>query len=331
MKNRNWYWIAAGALAMIIATSWLVICQQDMPFHYEYSADDAQAQYVAPAADTLATTTAATVIAGVSAPAWVSNAAWDIATVAACWRQFGPVDLGSYTEREAIEKLTNFASSAGLSPPRNGEELLMALYDVTPTNEKDGLMFGILRCVTNETYTDLLLWGYTNFYYDARRIVDMQDLYRDIAMTKSHCSLNSLRNMGTPTVIDRVNKMQRLMCDAGDDLSMPGETIDPAQYPVDAREWLLNYPEPDVRYNMVHEWLHSGRPETPELLNEWCRRINSMPDDFHLWAGDPNVPASKRKIVRYVKDLRVRYIRRYQRWQADGQKDCFNSGRYRDP
>lgn len=260
----------------------------------------------------------------------ITNASWDEATLTSCWSQIGPFEEMTLSKKQAITKLTNAAHNARLPAPSNGEELLKSVYELLLTNQDEGFVHLILSGVTNEAYADLLIWGFTNFHIQASQIADLHKIERDVLMSKSQCSFLSLGNIGTPAVMDRLNKLLRQLQNEGHGIYEPGAVINPANYPVEAREWLLNYPEPLVRYGMLDEWLHSGRPETPELVDAFCKRLTAFPDDFYLWRGDPDVAASKRDIIEEVKRARASYVRRYKRWMADGQKENFNSGNYYD-
>jgi hypothetical protein len=177
----------------------------------------------------------------------------------------------------------------------------------------------------------MLFWAITNFHFLSLSSSPQHAALRHRHSGKAMSAIYSLRAIGTPPVIDRLNKLLRQLCNEGRPIHAPAEVISAVKYPVEAREWLLRYPEQEVRHRMIAKWLISGRPETPELLTQWCKTVKSMPDDFYLWKGDENIRASKIMIIREVKRERDAYIRRYKRWIEDGQREHFNSGTYEDP
>jgi hypothetical protein len=256
--------------------------------------------------------------------------AWDQATVMACWAQLSPVHVLPRCEQESSLQLVAVAQRAHLPPPRNGEELLKTIYALPLTNEEDGCIFGILSGVTNEAMAELVFWAITNFHYAWLSVSEADPVLRHWLHSKVTTSITALRNIGTPTVMDRLNKLLRQLLNEGHEIHEPGECIDPDRYPAEAHMWLLDYPEPLVRYRMLGEWLHSSRPETPELVDAWCRRLHKMPDDFYLWKDDPDIAASKRRIALSAVRLRHEYVRRYKRWIDDGQRMPLHYGCYED-
>jgi len=259
-----------------------------------------------------------------------TNAAWNLASVRACWAELRPVGILPRSERDTMERLIRVAQEARLSPPHDGRTLLETVYTLALTNDADGCILDILSGVTNDQTADLLLWGVTNFHLAALDIPATNRMLRHWISSKSRESIASLRTIGTPGVISRLNTLLRQLCDEGHPIHEPGEVISPAAYPVEARDWLLNHPEPLVRYRMVGEWLMSGRPETPKLLYEWCRRIGSMPDDFYLWKGESDIVAAKKEIVNEILRQCKNYTAQHRRWMSDGQRLPFASGEYRD-
>jgi hypothetical protein len=263
-------------------------------------------------------------------PTIATNAHWDWATIAACWAQLGPFTEAQLSSRKAFVALTNAAQRADASPPHDGHELLRCIYTLPLTNEGEGFVFSIISGVTNEAHANLLVWAFTNFHFLGVDIAGVDSMQQQSLMGKSDSSVLALVNMGTPALMDRLNKLLRQLQNEGTPIYEACHTIDPRKYPVEARAWLLNYPEPRVRYNMCNEWLRSGRPETPILINEYCTRVNSMPDDFYLWKGEPNIVAAKRREIKATRMACDEYVRKYKRWMADGQKEGFNSGYYDD-
>jgi len=293
---------------------------------------------------------------------------WNEETVKEFMRELKPsVDKGTSYEKYFINEVTNKCISMNIPVPNNIIEFAKILYEL-PITDYEGPFFlvSIFSVTTNDVLTDLLLWGFTNYYFEAKaldkilppapklirkefictnRTGEIYTIRKPInraeatrreniigaVSVKSSVSLSGLRNIGTPEAIDKLNKVLQHLVDIGQEIHEPGHDIDPNKYPKEAEEWLLNSPYPEVRKGLVNKWANSERSEKFDILEKYLKKLKKLP------LNDPYFPkgyseSDKRETKKYriksIKKSIKREKRIYKNWLEDGKRMPLNYGCY---
>jgi len=247
---------------------------------------------------------------------------------------------GAQLNRHALgmtSVISKAAVAADIPAVSNLSDFVRALYYLPFSNDMHfGLSCSIVGSMTNAELAGVLFDMWTNDYGKECRMPES----RFVITRRS--PLHALRKIGTPEVIDRLNHAWLTLHGSALPYSGPGETIAPDVYPQEARDWLFNYPILSVRDAMVSVWYHSQRPETPDLLRAYARRLRATPVDNLYWGTtnhsvrDPfgNLPAArtddKRARIREINDYADMFERQYGRWLKDKQRLPLHYGCYRD-
>jgi len=262
---------------------------------------------------------------------------WDAESVAYWMEQLGtPLRVRHYT------RFTNaFLSTAlelNVQPVSNVSQFLHVLYFMPFTSNAciaDAVSF--VRYSTNACLVNVLLDLFTNDYKKMYTWPETGTAYE-----KSGSSLDALRGIGTPHVIEQLNQAWAELNKGEPWRSPPGETISPDRYPREAQEWLFTHWSPTVRARMVDRWLESERPETPNVLRLYIKKLEgtAVEDPYwgptNAWVRDPfgRLPASrayeKQAWIAEIKDKTEHYARKYRRWLKDEQRMPLHYGCYRD-
>jgi len=259
-------------------------------------------------------------------------------TTGACWTYTMVTSyvaqLGPLYDKETFEIITNASCIEKLPVPESLDQFVQSLYSFSLTNVcKESFVHDILSCMdtTNETITDILLWGFTNYAILAYQLPGTYDenavkcIYND----RSSASVRGLQSIGTPSVIGKLNKVIRKLKDEGIDIDKPDWTISPDRFPIEAKDWLLNSPEERLRLGMANAWLHSSRPETPGLIELHAQWLETLPPDRPFWS-DGGKNSYKREYIRDLRKWASTYAVEYQRWIEDGKSKSLDYGCYRD-
>jgi len=264
-----------------------------------------------------------------------------------------------------VRIITNAALQANTKVPTNVFDFTYLIYELPISNSRDTyLIFDLISYTTNEAFADIFIWGYTNYYSEAELLIrkvtkentkiitdrfgnicekyiapDLQSKIEKnskirLLKRKSSVSLRGLCKIGTPNVINRLNKLHSKLLAEGNSLGhIPGETIDPDKYPKESREWFLNHPELEVRKNMFYRWYNSSRPEANEVMDLYIRQLEKIPKLDSYWTkGEREIdkPHMKEILLREKKEILGRRKREYKRWLEDGKRMPLKYGCYKD-
>ena len=242
--------------------------------------------------------------------------------------------LGNIKDKQTFQIVTNAAFLETLPVPSTIEEFVQSIYLFSLTNFKmEPRVLSILSSMrtTNESVSDIVLCGFTNYALLARQLPGsyyenkLKGLYND----RATASIRALQSIGTPSVIDKLNKVLRKLKDEGKDTGEPCRTISPDRFPLEAKDWLLNYPDDEVRMNMARNWLKSSRPETPELIKQHIKWCKTLPANHPYWSNRAG-ECWKDTIIKSRESEMKEFEVRYQRWIEDGKHLNINEGSYRD-
>ena len=263
-----------------------------------------------------------------------ATSAWTYTTVTSLVSQLYSFNAKSGYEREKDQIFLETVRNVHAPVPSNPLEFVSLIYTIRYSDWNHAARAqGFITHTTNEVATDLLLWGFTNYYFVALTMAKEtgEETPDGLGITrgKSDSSLRGLRNIGTPQTMDKLNKLLRQLCNEGRCIHEPGETIDPNCYPNEAKDWLLKYPEELVRVRMAHEWLGSSRPETPELIRQHIKWLKTLPKDRPFWSSGNGESWKKDSINSLEREVK-RFEVRYQRWLEDGKRLNINDGSYKD-
>jgi len=262
---------------------------------------------------------------------------WDAENVDYWMKQLGaPLSFRDYGG--LTNDLVETAVRHGMACPTSIIEFAHALYFMPLTKDRlVGTSQILISRATNQVLAPLLIDLFTNDYGRYHVLPES-----DIKYSRTHDLTDALRGIGTPHVIEQLNQAWAELNKGEPWRSPPGETISPDRYPQEAREWLFTHWSPAVREAMVSRWLKSERPDTPEVLRLYIKKLEATALDDPYWGPtnaavrDPfgRLPAArayeKQAHIAEVRDWTEHYARKYRRWLKDKQRMPLHYGCYRD-
>jgi len=248
--------------------------------------------------------------------------------------------LGTPLDRHTLSMTSVIAATAianNVAVVSNVCDFARVLYYLSFTNNQHvSAASTLLGGVTNQQLVPTLIDIWTNEYGKQYIMPETG------SAVIRRCLINALRRMGTPDVVEQLNHAWAGLNQRGLVLGPPGETISPDRCPQEAREWLFTHWSPTVRARMVDRWLESERPETPNVLRLYIKKLEAtaLDDPYwgptNAWVRDPfgRLPASrayeKQAWIAEIKDKTEHYARKYRRWLKDEQRMPLHYGCYRD-
>jgi hypothetical protein len=265
---------------------------------------------------------------GVSA---LYNPAWDAATIRWFFRSITEPHP-AWKEQVWIDLITDITQRITIPVPSNTEEFIATLFALPLSSSRDAcILWGLVSDTTNPALSDFLFSFSTNHFGESYSRPGWSD-----SVDRTTFSLWPMRGLGTPDLLDRLNRFMDDGVKSADRrfASPRWWSLDPNRYPVEARQWLLEYWRPEIQHYMFERWYYSERPEALSVLDEFLRRAELLPWSDPLWRIDRWQPEERRHIKRLLleeyRNKRNEFAKLYARWIEDDKRMPLHWGCYTD-
>jgi len=250
-----------------------------------------------------------------------TNVGWNAENVAHWLRV-----LGTPFDADMTGVIVATALAAHTTVASNAVDFIRELYYLPFTNDAQvGAIGEIIWNTTNVECADGLFALWTNAQGRTFTLPESGN-----NLDGAYCLLKPLRTMGTPEIIDKINKGWLDLKKKGVFSGLPSETISPDAYPKEARDWLFHYPITAVRDAMANTWYWSERPEAAQVLRDYIKRLKATSINDSYWDAPEPRDSYKRARIKEIQNLADNYERQYQRWLEDKQRMPLHSGLYED-
>ena len=259
-----------------------------------------------------------------------TNFSWDYDTFEYFQLQLGH-SISKWSEKKLVNAITNIAIANNIKIPSNIIDFTECMFYLPITNQRAaGNMACLFSYITNEIVGNKLLQLFTENYGKRYKMPNWE---RDF--DRSDRALSALGNIGTPELMDKLNKalIELNKNKNNKQYKGPNAAIEPDRFPKESKDWLFNSPYPKVRKKMAGNWLGSERPETVEVLRRYIKKLEKTPKldpIFIMGAREYDKPHLKEIRLKRLNDQVDRYERKYKRWIEDDKRMPLRSGCYRD-
>ncbi len=226
----------------------------------------------------------------------------------------------SYGNEYYVKIIKEAAIRTKAEQPKTLNDFLKTVLNLNVTNIRDARELSYLYYQSNnETVYDVLMWGYTNFYFEAEKMPGEygKSGWKNVIYVKSDSCKRGIYNIGNPGVINKLNEATQML------IGKSSYTINPNKYPKEAADWLFNSPYPKVRKRMVERWCKSERPEKIEVLRKYIKKLEKtakMDPYFTRGLYEDEKAYGKKVMINEIKKLVDKREIEYKRWIEDGKR-----------
>ena len=229
-----------------------------------------------------------------------TNFAWNYDTFEYFQSQLGH-SISKWREKKLINAITNTAIANNIKIPTNIVDFTECMFYLPITNQLAASdMACLFSYITNEIVGYKLLSLFTKNYGKRYKMPNWE---RDF--DRSDRALSALLNIGTPELIDKLNKALEKLNKNNRRYTGPGATISPDRFPKESEDWLFNSPYRMTREIMATRWLESKRPERVDVLRRYIKKLEDTDkmDPYFTHGGlKEEKPYLKKIVINQLKD-----------------------------
>ena len=226
---------------------------------------------------------------------------WNEKTVRTYINSIKPPNRYKYVDNRIINIITNTAIANNINVPTNIIDFTQFILEFPSTNYNSvWRVLDIIHGCTNEILGKFLLLQFTNYYGEKYMLPGWEG-----SVNRSDPCLWAIRTIGTPELMDNLNKAWLEMRKNDRRYPGPGETIEPDRFPKESEDWLFNSTYCRTREIMVTEWLECKRPERVDVLRKYIKKLeNTDKMDPYFTHGWPkkDKPYLKKIVIDQLKE-----------------------------